>query len=158
MREVVINDARLIFRNFAGKRTEYNAEGRRNFCVVLDNEIAQKMADDGWNVKWPKTVDPDRDPLPPYIQVAVRFDNYPPAVYLVTSRGKTRLDEDTVSGLDWAEIEKVDLKITGSQWQHGNKTGIKAYLKSMFVTIVEDELEMRYADIPDATYGGELND
>jgi hypothetical protein len=39
----------------------------------------------------------------------------------------------------------VDLICRGYQWVVGDKFGMKAYLQSMFVTIDEDPLELKYA-------------
>jgi hypothetical protein len=55
------------------------------------------------------------------------------------------LDENSIETLDWAEIEKADLIVTPYAWTVGAKSGIKAYLKSLYVTVVEDELELKYA-------------
>lgn len=148
---VTIEDAKIIFRNFAGKEGRYNAKGSRNFCVVLDEDIAESMTEDGWNVKWPKDDDPDSDKkLKPYIQVKVKFGDIPPKVVLISSKGKTKLDEDDISMLDWAAIETVDIIIRPYNYDIGGKVGVSAYLKSMFVTIQEDELELKYNDIPEA--------
>ncbi len=145
---VVLEDAQIRFRNFAGKGGKYNAEGKRNFCVLLPDLMAEQMADDGWNVKYLNPRDEDEKPQP-YIQVNVNFEGFqPPKIFIITSHGKTQLDEDSVDALDWAEIEKVDLIINPYIWDVGDKTGVKGYLKSMYVTIVEDELEKKYGGFP----------
>ncbi len=48
---LMMEDARIIFRNFAGKEGMYNRDGDRNFCVILDPKLASQMAEDGWNIK-----------------------------------------------------------------------------------------------------------
>jgi hypothetical protein len=139
----MIENAPIVFRNFTGKGGPFNPEGDRNFCVLLEPEHAEFLAAEGWNVK---TLDPREEGAAPqpYIQVRVNFDQRPPRVVMLTESSRTALNSGTVGSLDWADIKKADLICRGYEWEVQGKTGVKAYLKSLFVTIEEDELERKY--------------
>lgn len=64
---------------------------------------------------------------------------------MISSTARTNLDEASVEVLDWADIRVADLIARGYEWSVNGKTGVKAYLQSLFVTIEEDDLERKYA-------------
>ena len=142
----LVEDAPLIFRNIKGREDQYNREGDRNFAVILDPDVAKEMLKDGWNVRELKPRE-EGDAPTPYIQVAVKFDIRPPKIVTITSSGRTNLTEDSVEVLDWAEIRTADLIVRGYEWSVNGKSGVKAYLQSLFVTIEEDPLEQKYAQM-----------
>jgi hypothetical protein len=117
--------------------------------VFLEEDMGKVLEQDGWNVRWLQPKDEGEAPTP-YLQVAVSYDNIPPKIVLVTKKGKTTLDEASVRILDWAEIDNVDLIIRPYNWAVSGKEGVKAYVKSLYVTIVEDEFESKYYDVPDS--------
>lgn len=141
-----VEDARIMFRNFRGEPKKFNKEGDRNFCLVIeDPERANQLAADGWNVRILAPRDPQDDPVH-YIPVAVRFDKRPPKVYMYTKHKRTRLDEDSIGSLDYADIRTMDVIINPSAWTNDmGGSGIKAYLDTMHVTIVEDAFADKYS-------------
>lgn len=152
-----IENARLIFKNFEGKEGRFNPKGRRNFCVLLDPEQADQLHDDGWNVRWLEPRDPE-DAKQAYMQVTVSYDHVPPKIVALTKSGKTVLEEDAIRILDWAEMENADITIRPYEWEVNGRTGVKAYLKTAYITLVEDEFASRYRDVPDASSSSVLGD
>lgn len=142
---LMMEDAQLIFRNFQGKEGKYNREGDRNFCVLLNPEIAEQMARDNWNIKVLNGREGEDDQ--PYIQVSVGYKIRPPKVFMITTKGRTPLGEDEIELLDWVDIKTVDLIIRPYEWTVSGKSGIKAYLQTMYLTVEEDALDLKYADV-----------
>lgn len=142
-------DARIIFRNFSGKESKFNKAGDRNFGLIIDDSaFVERLTEEGWNVKPLAARGEDEEPKY-WIPVALRFDRVPPKVFKKSGRVKTRLDEESVGSLDYDEFAKVDVTITPSHWEVNGGKGTKAYVKTMFVTLVEDELTSMYGDEDD---------
>ena len=140
---------RIGFRNFEGRESQYNRKGDRNFVVFLpDRQFAEALAAEGWNVKFPNAsehqVDPDEPVRDAYLPVTVGMDNYPANVFLISNGNATKLTSDEVNMLDWAEIENVDLVVRPYEWSVNRNSGIKAYLKSGYFTIVTDKFAAKY--------------
>jgi hypothetical protein len=147
---VQINNARIIWRNFAGEKGIYNPEGKRTFNLVIPNsEMAEMLTDHGYNVSIRQPRDPGEEPLMS-LKVTVNFNSgNPPACYLVSSGSQIRLNEDTVGRLDKVTIARVDMDIRPYDWEFGNRSGRSAYLHAIRVTqrvdrFAEYEEEDRY--------------
>ena len=147
-----VRGAKLIFKNFQGKKTDFNDEGDRNFGVLLDDELAEQLKEDGWRVRYlrPREDDPEQYEQP-WMKVKVKFNPYPPIAVLINSRGKKKLTEETIDQLDWSLITDCDLIIRPYNYTaiKGRPAGVSAYLKAIYVTISEDEFVEKYANIPD---------
>lgn len=153
-----IEHATIRFRNFSGIGGQYNQEGNRTFAIQLDQETANRLENDGWNVSYLPPLD-DEEPPVPILRVAVKwnkdFPRWDPKIFEITDFGKRELTENTVAKLDTATILNVDLVIRPYAWHIGDpdkpnyKHGIKAMLKSMYVTLEVDEFEKKYAGLPD---------
>ena len=148
---LIVEDAQIIFRNFEGKEKDFNALGDRNFCVVFSPEQGEELKAQGWNVKTFKPRPEDEEPPNTYVEVAVEYrKGRPPRAVMVNSQGRIDLGADEIKMFDWVNIAKCDLIINPYNWNVNGNSGKKAYLKSIFITIDEDELEQMYANVPDA--------
>lgn len=145
---IVVENARLIFKNFAGEESKFNRAGNRNFCVILDGDSAEDLRQMGWNVKVLRPREDEDEPTY-YLQVTVAFGNFPPKVIMISGKTKTVLDEESIDTLDYAEIANVDLIIRPYHWEVNGKEGIKAYLKTMYVTIEQDVFAGKYDCLDD---------
>ena len=147
---VILEDAKILFRNFAGQEKLFNSEGDRNFCVYLDSSMAEKLAADGWNIKY-TAIREEGDEARPYVQVKVNYSKgRPPRIVLVTSTGRVDLGMEEIGILDYAYLKLVDLVLNPYPWTVGDKSGVKAYLKNGFFTLDENELDLKYAELPDS--------
>jgi hypothetical protein len=148
VKPVSLGNVRIGFRNFEGREGQYNRKGERSFAVFLDRATAERLHAEGWNVKFPghdeNRVDPDEDVREPYLQVSVSFDFYPPNIFLISNGNPTKITGDEVAMLDWAEIENVDLVLRPYEWTVNRNSGIKAYLKAGYFSIVVDQFAAKY--------------
>ena len=131
-----IDDARIIYRNFAGRGDKYNREGDRNFAVVIpDEEMADELTNLGWNVKI-KPPREDGDTPFMFLPVKVKFNDRGPNVYLKTGNVQNKLDEESVGLLDNIDIISIDLDIRPFDWDVNGKQGRTAYLQS--IRVIQD--------------------
>ena len=158
--DVTFKDVTLRFKNFAGRETEFNQAGNRNFHVDLTEDMVEYLntvelkTKSGVTVKGAnvKTYKPKDDDAPPRYSLKVLFGAYPPEeMWYVTSKGKIRLTMETVGNLDRMYIEKAKVQVSLSTYEKGNNRGITAYLKKLIVWIKEDDFDQdeEFANLPE---------
>lgn len=141
---VQIDDARIIYRNFSGAGSQFNREGDRNFSLIIpDQDIADALIEQGWNVKIKPPRD-DQDAPFMHLPVKVKFNDRGPNVYLKSGSALNKLTEETVGMLDDVDILSVDLDLRPYDWDVNGKQGRTAYLHSMQVTQQVDRFQSRF--------------
>lgn len=144
--KLAIDNARIIFKNFTGKDDKFGREGDRSFSIVIeDDALAEQLSNDGWNVKPLTPRDPD-EKVNHFIKVKISFKVRPPKIWLLTNHKRTLLDEDTIATLQYARIENADVVVSPWRWEVNGKTGIAAYLETLYVKIEDDPFADKYAD------------
>lgn len=151
---IILEGVRIIRRNFRGEEDKYNKPGERNFIVVLPSEeMAEQLAAADWNVKWfePREEGEEEERVP-WLPVEVAYQKgRPPRIFMIPDHDPTRrteLNEESVAVLDGVDIVNVDMIVRGSHWSNATgASGVKAYLQSMYVTIEEDYLARKYAEM-----------
>lgn len=148
----MLEDVRFLYRNFSGRQTHYNMEGARNTNVILNDQQAEELASCGFNVKSKPPTDEYETPLHTLKLNLGYKGNQPPRVYLIADRGdepsvRTELSEQDVSLLDYVTVLKVDVSFneyTNPKVPNAMKS---AYVRALYVTIQEDPLDRKYADV-----------
>ena len=142
-----IEGANIIWKNFSGERDKFNP-GKRGFSVVIDDAVmADELKQEGWNVKErPLQEGADASEQEWTLPVKLNMNRYT-QVWLIVGNHKTLLDEDTVAQLDVVDFVYCDLSIRPYEWEMSGRTGITAYVDSMYVTIRENKFTEKYADL-----------
>ena len=145
--DINIEGATIIWKNFSGERDKFNP-GKRGFSVVIDDEVmADELKKEGWNVK-ERPLQEGADPSEQEWTLPVKLNmNRYTQVWLIVGNHKTLLNEDTVAQLDVVDIVNCDISIRPYEWEMSGRTGITAYVDSMYVTIRENKFAEKYADL-----------
>lgn len=139
-----IDEARIIYRNFAGAPSQFNREGDRNFSVVIpDEEIADALAAEGWNVKIKEREDGS---VLMVLPVKIKFNERGPKIYLQSGKSRNILSEDECARLDKIAILCVNMDLRPYDWDINGKTGRTAYLDAIEVYQEMDRFAERYAE------------
>jgi hypothetical protein len=146
---------RILWPNFSGSKTPYNSEGDRNFNIHLTKKEADDLGAEGWNVKCKLPREDDEDQIERCVlKCKVGYKVNPPRVKMIgdKSRNETLLTQENIGLLDDADIATVDLSFvpyfyTMFEGTPQETDGVAAYLKTMYVVVIEDELDMKWDEL-----------
>jgi len=133
------------YRNFAGEKSQFNPTGKRTFVVLLDEATGRVLEQEGWHIRWREPRD-EQDDRMALFTVECRFGDYPPKVLLISGGNRTLLDESNIALLDSADIARCDLIVRPYNWEVNGNSGTKAYVRSMYVTLEDDDFGGRYRE------------
>lgn len=150
---IKLENARIKFKNFEGRQVKNNGriindEGKRNFHVILPEELALQLEDAGWNIKrWLPNPEEEPDRVEYSTKIMVNFDGArPPMIVMHTSKGSVEVTKDTAGLLDDAYIVSCDVAINQHPWESNTGSGINGYLRTMHAIIEEqDDFADKYA-------------
>lgn len=151
-KKVILQDVELIYTNFSGHAKQFNEEGRRNFNIILNEEQAETLARDGWNVRCRPPRDENEKEICT-LKINLSFKGkFPPQVIMVTSTNKIPMTEDTVFMLDTARIVKADVIFNSYSYSEHDPSKISAYVETLYVIIEENELDRKYSIYEDSNF------
>lgn len=148
IQSIRLEGAHIYFKHFSGAADEFHREGERDFRVVIPEELAPQLIEDGWNIK--SYVHPETGETSYSLAVSVSYKLRDPEIYIYNNQVRRSLTQETVECLDNAEIENIDMIINPYLWELNGKSGVKAYLKEMHVTLKESYFANKYAAYTDA--------
>ena len=142
-----LSNKNLIFRNFEGRKSNYNNLGSRNFNVVLDDVVAEMLEKEGFYIK--KRVN-DKGEESKLLKVNVKMDSkWPPEIHVFTKKGEQNYGADEVASLDDADV------ISGEVWINGymgaNSDHKTAWLDEMYVALRDNATADKYRKMFEST-------
>lgn len=154
----LVDNAQIIWTNFAGRENAMNREGKRNFnWVIPDPELAQQIAALGFNVRHRSVRDGyDGDEFD-HLKIDISYETdkgipieeinpeWLPEVYLVDDNDcATLIEKEGLGELDGKTITFALFEFRPHDWAVGNKSGTAAKLKRLFLKVKRDPLAGRF--------------
>jgi len=145
--DVELEDIKIkwAFSHFDGREDTFNALGDHNFQVILPDDVADRLREEGWNVR---TMDgyEEGDPPEHLLKVKISYKYEPPKIYLIKGDRKLRADERDLADIRRDTCEQIDVIITPSRWVAGGNSGITAYTKELYAKVKESRFSAKYAE------------
>lgn len=134
------------FSHFDGREDTFNPAGAYNFQIILDEDVAEKLSEIGWNVRTMAGLE-EGDPPEYLLKVKISYKYEPPKIYLIKGDRKIRAEERDLADIRRDTCEQIDVIITPSRWVVGGNSGISAYAKELYAKVKESRFEAKYQDL-----------
>lgn len=138
------------FSHFDGRADMYNEAGNHDFVIVLPEDIARQMQEDGWNVKEKEPYE-EGDPPEWHLQVKISYKFEDPRIFLIKDNGvrkrKIRALKSDLRDIRRDTTQNIDVILTPSRWTQPGRSGITAYAKELYATVKESRFSSKYDDI-----------
>ena len=159
------DNALIQWTNFAGRATDYNREGKRNFIWrIPDPELAQKLANLGLNIKHRSVRDGFDGDEYDYLRMDISYETdkgipiedinpkWLPKIYLVDDNNvATLIDKESLGVFDGKTITYVYFEFRCRPWTYNNKkTGVAANVMRMLIKVKKDRLDGRFKFVDSA--------
>lgn len=143
-----LSNRSIIYRNFAGRKEQYNPNGQRKFTVVINPDDAQMLASNGWNVKIRPPKNEGDDPFCTLeVKIRLDLDWAKPKIKQFSRTGVVGITEDNIANFDQAEFEKVDIVLRQYVWTNmKGETGVSAQLSEMNAKLAQGVLDAKWAE------------
>lgn len=146
----------LCYRNMQGAATDYTPAGIRSFAIIIDDEFANELENEGWtciNHKPRNSKDPD-SPIVSRFKIKMNFNSSnPPSVFVASRDGKRRTQVDPSwlddQNIDRRRIEWCDIEVNPYNRNVNGKDWCSAYLSEITIKLQEGAFDYKYAeDVP----------
>lgn len=157
--KIEIAGAQIKYTNFSGKGSRYNAEGKRNFELILPEEVALDLYDYGWRIrkngyderlgkKRTGGVDENLDEPEYRLKVNVNLESpNPPKIFKKTTKHLVPCNKlYEIASLDNSDISDAFIEINGYDSKHEGK--YSGYLKTIVATVGSGMFEELFGDMP----------
>lgn len=135
------------FSHFDGREAMFNEEGDHNFIIRIPEQRALRMQEAGWNVKQ-KEGREEGDPLEWHLKVKIGTKRGMPKIFFVKGKRIIRVeDARELADIRFSVVTNLDLIVQPSRWINGNRQGISAYVKEMYVEMNVSKFDEKYAEL-----------
>ena len=139
------------FSHFDGRKDTFNDEGDHNFTIILPEDQARNLLaiPDGWTIKEREGRE-EGDPIEYTMKIKISYKYEQPQVFILKGNKRFRAAEEDLADIKRSTCERIDVIVSPSRWVNGDRSGVTAYVKEMYVQIKESRFAEQYADYIDA--------